>query len=302
MSRFTKEQMLDELRTIFLFEADHILMGAGSEMAERFIGFPTGEQHEYCHMPPSMVDLSRFEIASVFEQGYDYAFRPSVLNSLEEHRVQDLNTFMLGAPRAGGISSGGETHAYMTPDGFCQTTVDTVFARWKLEWEAHGGHTFTTRELALLANMTEGAVRNALADKSENGLRAIPGSKPVSVEHDEALRWLHQRRGFVPSPTRARDDRFLIEHLKEVATPEALGQIVWKRILPVVDRSVFAEPGKIQWTKEEIDAWCRGTFEFDADRARELAEALDIDPPLFVGKALEVSMRRNALASEGGAS
>jgi hypothetical protein len=195
MARFKKEEMLVELRTIFLFEADHILMGAGPEMAERFIGFPVPEEGEYCHRSPMEVDLSRFQIANAFEHGYEFAFRPSVMNMLDESQVQDLNVFMLGTPKAGGISLGGETHRFMTPDGLCQMVADTVHARWKLEWDSPGAHVLSTRELALLADMTEGAVRNAIADKGENGLRAISGSKnPVTVEHADALRWLSGRR------------------------------------------------------------------------------------------------------------
>ena len=37
--RFTKIEMLNELKTIFLFEADHIASGAGHEQATAFIGF-----------------------------------------------------------------------------------------------------------------------------------------------------------------------------------------------------------------------------------------------------------------------
>ena len=147
MARFPKSEMLNELRTIFLFEADHILMGSGPEVAAQFIGFDP-EFNEYCHLSPERVDLSRFSIAGSFERGYDYAFRPSLLNTLGEGEVQDLVVFMLGTPRAGGISSGGETHAFMTPEGLCQRVADTVLARWKLEWDpvGAGSHSFTTRE------------------------------------------------------------------------------------------------------------------------------------------------------------
>src|SRR5260221_171532 len=139
MVDFTKEQMLDELRTIFLFEADHILLGAGEEMAAHFIGFPVGEESEFCFQAPSKVDLSRFKrIPGSLDRGYDYAFRPSVLNSLGEHEVQDLSVFMKSVPRAGGVVSGGETHRFMTPDGYCQTGADAAHARWKLEWDSPG--------------------------------------------------------------------------------------------------------------------------------------------------------------------
>lgn len=293
MARFTKDEMFTELRTIFLFEADHLLLGAGQEMAERFIGLPLGDDTEYLHRSPAEVDLKRFPITGSFDNGYEYAFRPSLLNNLEESEVQDLMVFMLGTPKAGGIISGAETHDFMTPNGLCQTVADAVMARWKLEWDSPGSHQFTTRELALLADMTEGAIRNALADKSETGLRAIPGTKnPVEVEHAEALRWLKGRRGFIPSPKRPSEDRFLMEHLQAIRTAAELGHLVGRRL-----SSVFGPPDKapavLGWTLSEIEKWTKGQQSFDAGSARKLAEALDFNVPLFVGKTLEVTMRRD---------
>lgn len=295
MARFTKEEMLDELRIIFLFEADHILMGAGNKVAENFLGLPVPEDGQYCFEAPEKVDLQRFPISGTFARGYDFAFSPSVLPAFDGGEVQDLVVFMQGTPRAGGISAGGETHRFMTPDGYCQMVADAAFARWKLEWDKSGvgSHTFTTRELALLSNMTEGAVRNAIADKTENGLRAIPGSKPVSVEHNEALRWLTQRRGFIPSPKRPSEDRFLIERLRDVQSSEALGKLVDRQL-----RSAFGSPeaasDALDWSAKEITQWCDGSFRFDEARARQLAQVIDFDLPLLVGKALEVSIRRDA--------
>jgi hypothetical protein len=302
MARFKKEEMLQELRTIFLFEADHILMGAGPEKAEHFIGFDCGDEGEYCHLSPEKVDLSRFGITGAFERGYEYAFQPSVMNTLGEDEVQDLNTFMYGTPRAGGISSGGETHVFMTPDGLCQRVADTVFARWKLEWDSvgAGSHAFTTRELALLADMTEGAVRNALADKSENGLRAVVGSKnPVVVEHAEAQRWLRGRRGFIPYPEHASTDRFLTEHLQNIQSSEALGRLIAQRLREASVTTVN-EQMVSGWSEADINQWIAGSQAFNEQKARGLAEALGLEVPLFAGKALEVILRRDMSQNNGG--
>lgn len=295
MPKFTKDAMLHELRTIFLFEADHILMGAGQEMAEHFIGFPVSdEDYEYCFEDSLKVDLSRFPIAGIFDRGYDFAFRPSLMNHVDGSEVQDLIVFMLGTPRAGGIYSGGELHRFMTADGYCQIVSDAVHGRWKLEFDdGLGGQPLSTREISLLANMTEGAVRNALADKSDNGLRAVSGSKnPVIVEHAEALRWLSGRRGFIPTPNRPADDRFLKEHLRDIATSTALGRLIRDRCW-----SVFGSPdtasAELGWPTDKTIAWFEGTQSFDATSAATLADRLGFDVPAFSGKALEVIMRRD---------
>jgi hypothetical protein len=289
MGRFTKEQMLNELRTIFLFEADHVLISAGEARAEAFIGFPVGPEGEYLNEPPKKVDLELFaSITGSFERGYEFAFNRSRLNSFGEHEVQDLLVFMEGTPRVGGISSGGETHQFMTPDGFCRMVADAALARWKLEWSEDGSETFTTRELALLANMSEGAVRMAIADKSDNRLRAIPGSKPVAVEFDDAKRWLAGRRGFIPWPERAADDRFLTRAIRDAETPKAFGRLI-QQVADFKAPDQLSE--KLGWTVDEIRPWFDGSFEFNADRAGHLAKALQLDAPMFVGKALEVSLR-----------
>lgn len=285
MARFTKVEMFTELRTILLFEADHILMGAGEKAAEAFIGF---RADEYYRCEETAVDLARFPIAASFDRCFEYAFRPSLLNTISEGEVLDINVFMQGTPKAG---PEGETHEFMTPNGRCQTVADAVHARWKLEWDQFG-QDLTTRELAILADMTEGAVRTALADKSENGLRAIPGAKPVAVEHKEALRWLRGRRGFIPTPERPNEDRFMTEHLQNIQSAEALGRLIRRRLWPTFG-SPDKTPAALGWTSDDVERWENGTQVFSEAHALQLAQALDFDAPLFVGKALEVTLRRD---------
>lgn len=292
MGRFTKDQVLDELRTIFLYEADHVLISSGSAKAEAFIGFPAGERGEYLNEPVKRVDLALFApAADLFERAYEFAFNRSRLNRFGEHEVQDLLVFMDGTPRAGGIRSGGEMHRFMTPDGYCRMVADAAFARWKLEWKGDESETFTTRELALLANVTDGAVRMAISDKGENRLKSIPGSKPVAVEFNEAKRWLSGRRGFTPWPDRPADDIFFARALRDAETPKAFGRLI-HQVADFRPPEQLAE--KLGWTVDEIKVWFDGTFAFDTDRARQLAQSLDLDIPLFVGKALEVSLRAAA--------
>jgi hypothetical protein len=302
MGRFTKDEMLTELKVIFLFEADHVLISSGYDKAEAFIGFSAVDEGEYVQQSASKVlesaskvDLALFsDITGSFERGYDFAFNRSRLNTFSEEEVQNLQAFMDGTPRTGGVSSAGETHQFMTPDGYCRMVADAAHARWKLEWIADSSQKFTSRELALLANMTDGAVRMAISDKSENRLRAIPGSKPVAVEFDEAKRWLSGRRGFIPWPDHVEDDRFLTRAIRDAETPKALGRLI-HQLAGFEAPEKLAE--KIGWTAEETKAWFDGNFAFDLERARHLARVLELDVPMFVGKALEVSER-----TEGGRS
>lgn len=290
MGQFTKEAMLDELRAIFLFTADLIMLGAGTEAAEQFIGLSYEKLpgDSFCHAPAEWVDLSRFPVVRRFEQAYEFAFRPSVLTDIGGDDIMDLMSFMLAAPRSGGVGCSEEHHAYMSPEGLCRTTVDLAWARWCLGGYQEAAHTtFTTRQLALLANMSEGAVRNALADKSENGLKAIPGSKPVAVDLEEARRWLKGRRGFVPDPGRASEDPVVAERLAAVRTTEQFASLIRQcaRVTEGLSYEDFIEANR---------SWTDGTFAFDPAAAQALATTLDLDGPLFTGKALEVSLRRDA--------
>jgi hypothetical protein len=282
---FTEQEMLEELRTIFLFEAEHIMLGAGANFAEHFIGFAT--EDTYVNEPANRVDLDRFFITGHFKWAFRAAFRPSIREwrgGLEEH--DELITFMEGLPRIGSVADA-DTHRFMGPEGRCRIVVEIVHARWKLQWDEMG-HSLTTRELALLANMSEGAVRNAMADKTENGLKAIPGSKPVSVDRDEALRWLSGRRGFVPIPDRRRDDRFLHALLRDLESASAFGKFV-SEWCSTTEAATLLRSG---WTEQELSDWRSGDFRFDERRALSLAQALGLDMALFAGKALEVTLRR----------
>lgn len=87
-------------------------------------------------------------------------------------------------------------------------TVCTAVARHTLE----GGDRYTGfsdedavsgelsfYEMALLANMDERSVRNAANPKLSNPLVTVARGKRTFVERHEALRWLAERKGFVPT-------------------------------------------------------------------------------------------------------
>jgi hypothetical protein len=215
---FRKDELLDELRTILLFEGDHLILGRGEEFAESFLGFAPEDGSNYCEDDPAKVDLLLFPIAGSFDRGYGYAFAPTNPIQIDESEVQDLIVFMLGIPRVGGTSAGGELHEFMTPKGFCRRLADTVYARWKLEIE-HVDQ-FSIRELALLANMTEGAVRNAV---SIGELRTRKSGTSIWVKHADALDWLRGRKGFVAMPSAEQETSAGLTTLRNAETPEQLG-------------------------------------------------------------------------------
>lgn len=285
MARFAKDAMLDELQTILLYEADHILIGRGEVVAAAFIGFELDDEGEHLNLRPSKVDLDLFPIADTFRQGYDYGFNPSPLNICGLDVVQDLQVFMEATPRAGGILSGGTTHAFMSPEGMCRQVADAAMARWKLA--DHRGD-LTVREIALLADMSEGAVRNAISLGEAGGLQAVKGSKPLVVSGDVAERWLKSRRGFVPTPATAKDDAFLGDRIAGAVTvAEIVGLIRHLASLPSSPGAAFLDQvGAASWN--EVTSEIAGMHMGSVQR---YAEALGVDVPMFVGKATEVALR-----------
>lgn len=293
MPRFSKEQIHGELSKILLIQADHIANTAHPDIAEQFIGFPL-QNDEFCYFEsdPARVDLSRFHATTLLDACYEYAVSPSVLTGHDDSLVQDLQVFVLGMPQA---DVGGEIHSFLTESGVCRMVAEISLARFKLD----EGDALSGREVALLANMTEGAVRNALADKSENGLQAISGTKnPVMIENDEALRWLMGRRGFVPTPFSLDEDRFVTERILKSRSTKEIGEIVsrlsWTRFGSPDDA-----PAKLGWSDETFKAWCEGTQTFDETKAIQLAEAFGTDVPLFVGKMRETTLRRDLVVGKG---
>lgn len=141
--------MLDELRTIFLFEADQVLISSGWRRRRPSSDSRPETRARTSTSPPSKLDLLLFaDITASLERAYEFAFNRSRLNTFGEHEVQDLQVFMEGTARIGGISSAGEQHRFMTPDGYCRTVADAALARWKREWAGDYSATFTTRETA----------------------------------------------------------------------------------------------------------------------------------------------------------
>lgn len=268
---FAKSDMLTELRTILLFEGDHLILGRGLDFAESFLGFAPDDGSNYCDDDPEKVDLSLFEIARSFDQGYDFAYAPTNPPQIGDHEPQDLIVFMDGVPRTGGTSMGGTQHTFMTPAGLCRRVADTVFARWMLEIE--NSDEFTVRELALLANMSEGAVRNAISNK---GLKASKRGTSTYVERTDALEWIHGRQGFTPMPPDPTDEMAPVNRLLHAGTPQEFAVALQEALLerhPSVEQVV----SDLDWTEADAQRWLEGdVVAVFADTAR-LARLLELD-------------------------
>ena len=181
---FTKNEMMAELKRAMLVQANQIAHAGNLSFAVAFMGFePLNLTYPYCEDAAEQVDLSRFSATTYLDQAYDYAFQVGRYWDFGDDTAQDVNEFILGAnPQA----SDGDPSPLANLEGLCRRVADTAFGRWKMS----KGYDLTVRELALLGQMKEAAVRNSL---SKERIAIERGE----IDHADAVAWLKERRDFV---------------------------------------------------------------------------------------------------------
>lgn len=175
-----------DLAQMMIAHAATIARWANPDAAAAFIGFPPDEPSmPYDETKWTDVDLDRFESKRLFDVAYDYAFQVGDPTRYGPEEWTDLS-FLLDSYVTGYVMM----NSPMADGGSVIRQVgDMAHARWLLDNEPAG--TLSTRHLALLAQMEESAVRNALAKMG----RSARGGIDNAVARD----WLNGRRGFVPT-------------------------------------------------------------------------------------------------------
>lgn len=280
MSRPSLADLHQELAATLIVQAHQIVLVTDRpEDGKAFLGRdPDAAQAED-------IDLGRFPVAARLEALHAYAFAPTGDDLYDVNELYWLEDFLCGLPRSNwdgevrGFPERGQTSALAD-------VLDAASARAALDGhEQDNTPELSTRQLALLADITEGAVRNALSQGGAAGLTAVPGAKPVRVSLDEARRWLPGRRGYRPTPTGPSDDPILNERLRGFDRMEQLADFV--------KRHAERRLGSAEALGTEAVGWLDGSYTFDAAAARDIAETIGADVPTFVGKALELALRRD---------
>ena len=299
MAQFTKDQLGTEIASILILQAYQSYLCSGREAAAwEFLGIVSKETYEPINeVDPARIDLNRFPIAASIFGCYDYAFHPTGDDRFDPSESSTVADFLSGMPRE---DFNGMLSAFpnVSNTSLCADALAAADARASIDgwgWEAGD---LSIRQVALLADMTEGAVRNALAQKGDAALKAIPKSKPVRIEVDEARRWLAGRRGFRPTPKGPSDDPILNERLRGFERMAQLADFIERHAVRT-HGSPDALADALGWSADELARWTDGTFAFDPDRSTALGTAIGADGPTFVGKALELSLRRDATGDDG---
>lgn len=286
---FTKEEVMDELREVLLANACQITLSTGSdELTTTYIGFdPMDFDLSPVNGPNrdaiAKVDLGRFWITQQIGLAFDYAFQTGDTAARTAFGMDDwtdITIFREGAARCG---FGGETTPLTSEDSRLSHTLDMAIARKKLDH----GNSLTIRELALLANMGETAVRTSL---SAEGIRTE--GKPAQLPADLATEWLRRRRGFVP--TLAPEESWQVPR---PSSADLLRTEPFAAALQAMMAELGLDATRLAQVAEVDAAWLdmlitgQDDAACDLDALQRLGVSVGADVPLFVGRAVEAILR-----------
>jgi len=286
----TRRAVLEDLRQMVLAEADHLgLVGPRGIDLDDFLGFKVGDWAVGLipSLDPEKVDLERYALTGLVNRAYDFAWQVGPRTNrleFEEHEYFALATYINAAPTF--MSNSGSTPMNAGLATALRQTLDAARARVHLDWN----FALSIADLALLARMTEPAVRASL---SKEGIRTSGGKNDAgfsTVEHAEALRWLEGRRGFVPTEAYVKDDASYLD--REVA--DIFRDQGWEGVI-VDATSVSGLAALAQLIKVDPD-WLQAVVmgrpaALDIAALERIGRVVARDVPRFVGMAVERMMR-----------
>ncbi len=288
MPQVAEDQLRRELAAVVVVMSHHIAIWSNDlQLAARFGGWDEDAEPKI-----EDVDLDGFWAAKQVLGAYHYAFHPTSDDVHDTQALYELQEILSGLPREDFHGDARDFPSYRGPSAI-EDTVHAAHARAAIDGIDNGlTASLSVRQLALLADMTEGAVRNAMTQSGEARLAAILGEKPVRFEIEEARRWLEGRRGYRATPKGMADDPLMDARLRSFERMEQLTDFIERH----ARRNHEGTEGlarALGWDARAMSPWLEGCFQFDAKEATDLARTLGADEATFAGKALELSLRRD---------
>lgn len=195
--RCTKEQVLEQVRDCM----DGIGQGLGNIAGLDIDQSSTnGKQYR----------LKSARLCRIAEVLYDYAVEgvwPDTGRVGEGEHLDDIvgdMAFLSGTARVAAELYGSEVPTYLEKllaMALVRTEIVTKVEEIQLDSATLLRETeyLALQHIALLAQMTEKAVRNATQPTAKDRLETIKVGAKTMVTHEEALRWLNNRRNFKPT-------------------------------------------------------------------------------------------------------
>ncbi len=303
---FTKAEMLEQLANALLLFVRSTSWVLGGDAAYRLMGWPVGASGGVLLTPDATsfskvaqdegqeLDLAKFAAYRTFADLYDYGVlgiaQSPVLPIEDGTEATFAMAFVFDCANSKllfDMQGGGTVELH-----HCLQTARMSIARQVLDggrrsfvqYEADTlDELLTLPEVALLANMEEGSVRNAASGKrTAESLRTVTRAGKRYVTPEQARRWLAARRGFRATQSRGhlvaidlRDRAFLgawevAEFLRQWAHAQSLTlEELAARI------GVPSGPDPVESRLFDLDVLC------DPDIAARLARLIDVDAALL---------------------
>lgn len=294
---FTRDEIVHEVRRATLALASLIAHYGSFNNSlmhtEQYLGVSL-EDYQYETMGRDerldLIPIEEHNLYRVVMDAYDYAYQTGGRGQAGMHLLDQLGEvsgILTGFPRTdwAGEPSPLDTN---NPSKLRQV-LDTFVARFSLD----AGEDLSVRQLALLGDMTEAAVRTSL---SSAGIRTVSTGRKGDlnlVAHAEALSWLMGRRGFTPSAP----NETLAEHVSSGRDFLTLG------FVPALARAIGASGLDVPALSEKSDIspeWLQqvstavGSADVDVAALERLARVLGLPVPLFVGRAVTELLQRKS--------
>lgn len=168
-----------------------------------------------------------------------------------------------------------------------QSKLWDMLRRAQARFNLDSGNPVTIAEIALLANMNERSVRNALRAEGDARLQSENGEE---VTHEEALRWLRSRRsGFRETTDAARSSSELPKALRYAEIGPFIASRI-RRFFP--DREENEYVGDLEaartigWTQKRLRAVMEDAGNIRPQDCNDLAKLVRVDPVWFTEQVM----------------
>ncbi len=198
-NQFTWEEMEDQIRDAIIAQASVIELSGpdGLEMTEAFLGFkPTDTTIEDFDPDEKLkTDIRRHRIYGLCWVAYQYLYQLEGRHEADADVAHEVGCCLLSGAYPQADSQGEPSPLCRMNNPPLRRMLEAFYARWGIESGDWGAN---IRDMSYLSGLSEPSVRASL---SKEGYRLEQGDHDDTMRLDaaNALKWLQNRRGFVPS-------------------------------------------------------------------------------------------------------
>lgn len=296
---YSWDQMEAQIREAILCQAsmlEHFGPSPTENIVAAYLGFDPGETlvQDLTKEQIESIDIRSHGLYDQVRIAYHYAYQLEEAERAAPSSWDDIDGLLQGFPET---DANGEPSPFCTLNDFpLRRMLETFRARYGLH---EFGFAVSTRELALLSNMTVPAVRTALSregfklEKSQGTSRSRPEGSDFKLTAGDALLWLSKRRGYIPNRPTTSDQQHAIREIVCFGEDSFPGLL--RRVMALIgqDAATVAEVHQVDraWLEKLVEG---EAAEPDLDALCRLARGLQAPEPEFVSQAVRHLLRTEA--------